>query len=130
MISADQCRGARAMLRWSTIELSRVAQVGQATVNRFERTEGETIPATIAAMQRALESAGIEFLDDNGLRLKAKAAAPSGGSTPGSARKPASPAKTTAPRAKKPTVSDRQATAAQTKEAQIRALREQGAVET
>src|SRR5258708_36805665 len=53
----------------------------------------------------------------------------SGGSPPGagSARKPASPGKTTAPRAKKPTASDRQATAAQTKEAQIRALREQGA---
>ncbi len=53
----------------------------------------------------------------------------SGGSPPGSGstRKPASPGKTTAPGAKKPTASDRQATAAQTKEAQIRALREQGA---
>jgi hypothetical protein len=51
----------------------------------------------------------------------------SGGSTPGSTRKPASPGKTATPRAKKPTASDRQATAAQTKEAQIRALREQGA---
>src|SRR5882762_1024939 len=112
MISADQCRGACAMLRWSTIELSRAAQVGQATVNRFERTEGETIPATIAAMQRALEAAGVEFLDGNGVRLKAKAAAPSGGRPPGpgSAQKPASPAKTTTPRAKKPTASDRQAT--------------------
>jgi transcriptional regulator with XRE-family HTH domain len=125
MISDVQCRAARAMLRWSTIELSRAAQVGQATVNRFERTEGETIPATIAAMQRALEAAGVEFLPENGVRLKAKPDAPSGGSTPGSARKPASPGKTAAPRAKKPTASDRQATAAQTKEAQIRALREQ-----
>jgi hypothetical protein len=54
--------------------------------------------------------------------------APSRGSPPGSSpRKPAGPAKTVAPRAKKPTVSDRQATAAQTKEAQIRALREEGA---
>jgi hypothetical protein len=51
----------------------------------------------------------------------------SGGSPPGSARKPAAAGKTTTPRAKKPTASDRQATAAQTKEAQIRALREQGA---
>ena len=58
---------------------------------------------------------------------KAPASAPPGGNPPGSERKPASPGKTTAPGAKKPTASDRQATAAQTKEAQIRALREQGA---
>jgi hypothetical protein len=56
--------------------------------------------------------------------------APSGGSTPGSTRKPATPGKTTAPRAKKPTASDRQAMPSQSKEAQIRALREQGADET
>ena len=58
---------------------------------------------------------------------KAPSSAPTGGSAPGSARKPASLGKPAAPRAKKPTASDRQATAAQTKEAQIRALREQGA---
>jgi hypothetical protein len=57
---------------------------------------------------------------------KTPASAPSGGSTPGSARKPASAKKTAVPRAKKPTASDRQAKPAQSKEAQIRALREQG----
>ena len=58
-----------------------------------------------------------------------KAAKPSvfGGGTPDTTPQPAAAAKTAAPRAKKPTASDRQATAAQTKEAQIRALREQGA---
>jgi hypothetical protein len=29
--------------------------------------------ATLAAMQRALEAAGVEFLPDNGLRLKREA---------------------------------------------------------
>jgi hypothetical protein len=72
------------------------------------------------------DSEAIRQLVETG--LAAKPAAPSsGGGTPGSARKPSTPAKTAAPRAKKPTASDRQATAAQTKEAQIRALREQGA---
>jgi transcriptional regulator with XRE-family HTH domain len=108
-------------------DLAQYAEIGASTVNRFEMGRVEPNRATIAAMQRALEAAGVEFLADNGVRLKAKAAAPSGSSTPGNARKPASPGKTTAPRAKKPTASDRQATAAQTKEAQIRALREQGA---
>jgi hypothetical protein len=61
-----------------------------------------------------------------------KAAKPSvfGGGTPDTTPQPATSVKTAAPRAKKPTASDRQASPAQTKEAQIRALREQGAVET
>ena len=60
------------MLRWSTAELARTAEVGRATVNRFELAQGDANAVTIAAMQRALEAAGIEFLDDNGVRLKAK----------------------------------------------------------
>ena len=51
---------ARAALGWSSAELARRAQVGVATVNRFE-THSELIPATISAMQRALEDAGIIF---------------------------------------------------------------------
>jgi hypothetical protein len=58
--------------------------------------------------------------------LAAKPVEP-GGSNPGSARKPASADKSTAPRGKKLTASDRQTKSAQSKEAQIRALREQGA---
>jgi hypothetical protein len=57
---------------------------------------------------------------------KAPVGAPPGGSTPGNTRKPASADKT-APRTKKPTASDRQASVPSSKEAQIRALREHGA---
>jgi hypothetical protein len=64
-------------------------------------------------------------LIDTGLQA-AQTPLEKGASNPGSAQKPASPDKTPAPRAKKPTASDRQASPAQTKEAQIRALREQG----
>lgn len=71
------------------------------------------------------DSEAIRRLIELGLG-KAPASAPSGGSTPGSARKP-TPGTTAAPRAKKPTASDRQASPAPNKEAQIRALREQGA---
>jgi transcriptional regulator with XRE-family HTH domain len=59
------------MLSWSTIALSGAAQVGQATINRFERNDGSANAATVAAIQRALEVAGVEFLPDNGVRLKA-----------------------------------------------------------
>ena len=73
------------------------------------------------------KAAAIRYIIELGLDAVDKGQAPPGGSPPGSTRKPASPGKTATPRPKKPTASDRQATAAQTKEAQIRALREQGA---
>lgn len=67
-----QCRMARAALNWSTKELAEKARVGMATVARFERGDASTIPATLAAIQRALEAAGVEFID-RGVRLKADA---------------------------------------------------------
>ena len=77
------------------------------------------IPATLAAIQRALEAGGVEFLPDNGVRLKLKTSARTG-SGPAAARKPRSPAKSAAPR-KAP---ERKA-APSSKLDQIRALREQ-----
>jgi hypothetical protein len=78
------------------------------------------LPARAEAIRRLIEL---------GLGKAPVSASPSG-STPGSARKPASPGKTAAPRAKKPTASDRQTSPPASKEAQIRALREEGSDET
>jgi hypothetical protein len=80
------------------------------------------------AQQIDSENEAIRRLIEAGLG-KAPAGVPSGGSTPGSASKPANPGKAAAPPAKKPTVSDRQTSPAgpQSKEQQIRALREEGA---
>jgi transcriptional regulator with XRE-family HTH domain len=64
MISFYQCKLARAALGWSAAELARRSQIGIATVNRFEALQGEPIPATIAAMQRAFESAGVIFVEN------------------------------------------------------------------
>jgi transcriptional regulator with XRE-family HTH domain len=61
---------ARAGIGWSLAQLAAAAHVGVATVARFETAKGETIPATLSAIQRALEAAGVEFLPDNGVRLK------------------------------------------------------------
>src|SRR3982074_798575 len=108
-LSAAESRAARALLNWSQAELAKTAAVAQQTVVDFERGARKPYPKNLTAMRRALEAAGGEFFNDSGVKLKAKPSAPSGGSTPGSARKPAS-AKTAAPRAKKPTASDRQAT--------------------
>jgi transcriptional regulator with XRE-family HTH domain len=107
---------ARAALGWGVRDLARFAKVSTGTISRLEAGE-QLKDRTLADLRTVFESAGIEFWADNGVRLKAKPDAPTGGSTPGSGstRKPATPAKPSAP--------DRQATAAQTKEAQIRALR-------
>ena len=56
------------MLRWSALELAKEAKVGVATVRRAELVDGEVqmTLANEAALRRVLESAGVEFIDENG----------------------------------------------------------------
>lgn len=55
---------ARAALGWSVRDLAKIAEVGVATVNRFEMGHAIPIPATLTAMQRAMEAAGVSFTED------------------------------------------------------------------
>ena len=68
-----QCRMARAALGWGVRELAAAAKVAIDTIVRFERGE-ELKERTVEAIQRALETGGIEFIDANGggagVRLK------------------------------------------------------------
>ena len=67
-ISSAQMRAARALLRWSALDLAKASKVGVATIRRVEVVDGE-IPVTLAneaALRLALESAGVEFIDENG----------------------------------------------------------------
>ena len=67
-ISSAQMRAARALLRWSALDLASASKVGVATIRRAEVVDGE-IPVTLAneaALRRALEAAGVEFIDENG----------------------------------------------------------------
>jgi transcriptional regulator with XRE-family HTH domain len=66
MINSAQCKMARVALSWNAAKLAQAAEVGVATVNRFEAGTGVPIPATLAAIQRALEAAGVEFIPENG----------------------------------------------------------------
>ena len=76
MITSDQIRAARALLRWSADDLALAASVGIATVRRFETVEG--VPSgqirVLESIQLALEEAGVEFIglpdDKPGVRLK------------------------------------------------------------
>jgi transcriptional regulator with XRE-family HTH domain len=66
MITAEQSRMARGALNWTVDTLAREANVGEATVRRFEQGRAVPIPATLAAIQRALEAAGVIFVEENG----------------------------------------------------------------
>jgi hypothetical protein len=55
------------MLRWTALDLAAASRVGVATIRRVEVVDGE-IPVTApneAAIRRALESAGIDFIQEN-----------------------------------------------------------------
>ena len=71
-ISYQQCRAARALLGWTQSDLEKAAEVSKKTIADFEREERIPYVRTLAAIQRALETAGAEFLPDNGVRLKAQ----------------------------------------------------------
>ena len=76
MISTEQIRAARALLRWTAQNLADVSGVGVATIRRIELMDG--VPSgqvrTIEALRGALEDAGVEFVgspnDRPGVRLK------------------------------------------------------------
>jgi hypothetical protein len=67
-ISSAQMRAARALLRWTALDLAVASRVGVATIRRAEVVDG-AIPVTLPnemAIRRALEAAGIDFIEDNG----------------------------------------------------------------
>ena len=67
-LTSDQVRAARALLRWSAEELSRRSSVSLRTIRRAELAERHTTMTTAnnLAVRRALESAGVEFIAENG----------------------------------------------------------------
>jgi hypothetical protein len=67
-IRSAQIRAARALLRWSAVDLARESSVGVNTIRRAEVAENGTslTAANELAIRRALEAAGVEFIDENG----------------------------------------------------------------
>lgn len=64
MITSDQIRAARALLRWSGKDLAEKSGVGFSTVMKMESDSG--VPnsnfKTFEALRKAFEDAGIEFI--------------------------------------------------------------------
>ena len=67
-LTSPQIRAARSLIRWSAEDLARHSALSVATIRRAELAEDETSMTTAndLAVRRALEAAGVEFIDENG----------------------------------------------------------------
>lgn len=65
-ITARQCRAARGLLGISQRELAEAASVSLSAVLDFETATRSPRPATLAALRRAFEEAGVVFIPANG----------------------------------------------------------------
>jgi transcriptional regulator with XRE-family HTH domain len=74
MITAEQIKAARALLRMEQEELARRAAVSVTTIRRLEAASGEyaVAEATAGEVQMALREAGIEFIHDGVRRAGGK----------------------------------------------------------
>jgi transcriptional regulator with XRE-family HTH domain len=67
VITIEQLRAARSLLGWSQSKLAQQAGVSVPTVKRVETGTGPRVSDQARAkLQRALEAAGIVFLNENG----------------------------------------------------------------
>ncbi|GAJ91064.1 helix-turn-helix domain-containing protein [Rhizobium rhizogenes] len=83
MITPSQCRAARGIIGWSQAELCEAAGVGRATLANFEAEKTTPYERTLRDVERALEAAGVVFLDGTysgsggpGVRIASSASSP------------------------------------------------------
>ncbi len=69
MITIEQIKAARALLGWSQKNLADRAGYALPTLNNIERGLATGRPQTMQHIQEALEQAGVEFLEQTGVRL-------------------------------------------------------------
>ena len=67
-LTSAQIRAARALVRWSAENLATETSLSVTTIRRAELRDSETslTSANDRAIRQALESAGVEFIDENG----------------------------------------------------------------
>ncbi len=77
MLTSEQIRGARSMLRWSATKLAEMSGVSLPTIQRMESVQGvpKSLSTNLQAIQSALEDGGVVFIDQNeeggpGVRLR------------------------------------------------------------
>jgi transcriptional regulator with XRE-family HTH domain len=74
VITSEQVRAARALIRWEQRDLAESSKVSLPSIKRLETTPGplSAQPRTVDAIRAALEAAGVEFTngDQPGVRLR------------------------------------------------------------
>jgi transcriptional regulator with XRE-family HTH domain len=67
-LTSAQIRAARSLIRWTAEDLASASALSVATIRRAELKESATAltAANDLAIRRALESAAVEFIDENG----------------------------------------------------------------
>ena len=65
-MTPGQCRAARGLLEITQSQLARAADLGLSTVVDFEKERRQVSLGAVQAIRRALEGAGVEFIDENG----------------------------------------------------------------
>jgi transcriptional regulator with XRE-family HTH domain len=68
MLTSEQVRAARALLRKEQRDIAKAAGISLETVKRIERTPGQisAMAATVDRLTRALGALGVEFIPENG----------------------------------------------------------------
>jgi predicted transcriptional regulator len=68
ILSSELIRAARALLRWDQHDLAAASSVSLPTIKRLESMPGimSAHMSTVTALKKALEDAGIVFIDENG----------------------------------------------------------------
>jgi transcriptional regulator with XRE-family HTH domain len=61
-LTVEQSRAGRGLLNWNQNQLADAANIGRATIRRFEAGRRTPIPNNLAAIRAALEAAGVEFI--------------------------------------------------------------------
>jgi len=64
MLTPDQLRAARALVKWSREDLSNKSGVAAMTIKGFELLGADSKISTLNKVRRALEAAGVEFIDE------------------------------------------------------------------
>ncbi|MGU3664564.1 transcriptional regulator [Methylobacterium sp. A49B] len=77
MLTAEQLRAARALIRWEQSTVAEKAGVSVETVKRLEKLDGpllSTKTATLHALEAAFQVAGVEFTNggEPGVKLRRK----------------------------------------------------------
>ena len=74
LITGRQLKAARALIGWEQTNLAKKSGVAISTIRRMESFAGEigARTGTLSLVQRALEKAGVDFLDDGqpGVRIR------------------------------------------------------------